>query len=114
MFGKDDLFGSRPYQAHLSAQYVPELGKFIQAEPPEQATHPGYSLVIWLRLGAAGLRTSMHCAELVNAKHAFVFSEPILQKQKRTRRVQHDHQTNRDCEKAGDSQPNARGNSSQV
>ena len=93
---------ARPDPAHLAAQDIDKLGKFIQAAPAQEPSHPGDAGVpVCGPLGAAAFGIPPHGAELEDLEEAAVEPHARLAVEDRPGRGELHEDRGRDEERAG-------------
>lgn len=76
------------YNAHLSHQYIKELGEFIQVRFTKEIAHPGNTLIVFSGLLYISQVIHNHCPEFQAFKTLTPTANPTLNKENRSRRVE--------------------------
>ena len=77
----------RPYQTHVSTEYVPKLRQLIEARSPEKTSQPRDALFIWQKL-ALLIALVCHASEFEREKRNAHVARTLLAKQSWTAHVQ--------------------------
>src|SRR5690606_29308965 len=85
-------FRSRPDQAHVAAQHVPQLRQLVDAYLADEAPDAGDAIVFLARPARDTIlfRIRAHAAELDQGKDAVAFADPVLPVQHRRARTRFD------------------------